>query len=80
MGFQLSFKSNAITPGPHIAVCDKIIDMGEQVGAVEYGSKITHQVYIGWELTDEDGVVKHIGRCYNLSKDPKSKLRQHLES
>ena len=79
MGFHLTFKSSyePISEGPHLAVCDKIIDLGEQVGSVDFGSKITHQVFIGWQVTDEDE-PRAIGQIYNISTDKKSKLRKDL--
>ena len=82
MGFHLVFKSNfePISEGTHLAVCDKVIDMGEQVGSEKFGSKVAHQVYIGWQVTDEGDSVKYIGKRYNLSTDKKSTLRKDLEA
>ena len=81
MGFHLKIKSNyePISEGPHVAVCDKVIDLGEQVGSAEYGSKISHQTYIGWTVTD-DGDPKTIHKIYNISTDKKSSLRKDMEA
>lgn len=82
MGFHLVFKSNfePISEGVHTAVCDKIIDLGEQVGAEKFGSKICHQYYIGWQIADDGPDIRYTGKIYNLSKDKKATLRKDLEA
>jgi len=82
MGFHLEIKENfePISEGVHVAVCDKIIDLGEQVGSAEYGSKISHQAYVGWQVTDDGEDTKPIGKIYNISTDKKAALRKDMEA
>lgn len=88
MGLHLSVNAGSYEPiaeGTHTAVCDKIIDLGRQVGSEEYGGKISPKVYIGWLVTDEmdenmNPKEKRIGRIYTASLDKKSNLRKDLEA
>lgn len=80
--FKLTFKSDfePISEGVHTAVCDKVIDLGEQVGSEEFGSKISRQVYIGWQVTDDGDEAKTIGKIYNVASGPRANLRKDLEA
>ena len=88
MGLHLSVNAGNYEPiaeGTHTAVCDRIIDLGRQVGSEEYGGKISPKVYIGWLVTDEmdenmNPKEKCIGRIYTASLDKKSNLRKDLEA
>lgn len=88
MGLVLSVNTAAYEPiaeGTHTAVCDRIIDLGRQVGLEEFGGKVAPKVWVGWLITDEvdsDGGMKekHIGRIYTASLDKKSSLRKDLEA
>lgn len=88
MGIHLSVSTATYEPiqeGTHTAVCDKIIDLGKQVGLEEFGGRISQKLYIGWLVADEvDGEMntkeKHIGRIYTASLDRKSSLRKDLEA
>lgn len=67
--------------GTHRAVCYRLIDLGTQHNA--HFDKWQHQVYIGWELSDEltdDGKPLIIGRTYTVSLSEKANLRAHLEA
>lgn len=88
MGLVLSVNTATYEPiaeGTHTAVCDRIIDLGRQVGLEEFGGKVAPKVWVGWLITDEvdsDGGMKekHIGRIYTASLDKKSSLRKDLEA
>ena len=88
MGLILSVNTTTYEPiqeGTHTAVCDKVIDLGRQVGLEEFGGKVAPKVWIGWlvnDEVDENGGMKekHIGRIYTASLDKKSSLRRDLEA
>ena len=88
MGLILSVNTTTYEPiqeGTHTAVCDKVIDLGRQVGLEEFGGKVAPKVWIGWlvnDEVDENGGMKekHIGRIYTVSLDKKSSLRRDLEA
>ena len=89
MGIHLSVNNGTtfepIAEGTHTAVCDRIIDLGKQVGLEEFGGKIAPKLFIGWLVTDEydqegNQKEKRIGRIYTASLDKKSSLRKDLEA
>lgn len=89
MGIHLSVNNGntfePIAEGTHTAVCDRIIDLGKQVGLEEFGGKIAPKLFIGWLVTDEydqegNQKEKRIGRIYTASLDKKSSLRKDLEA
>jgi hypothetical protein len=64
--------------GTHLAVCNRVIDLGAQETA--FGSK--HQIMLGWETAEEkmtDGRPFAISRRYVLSTDRRSNFRADLE-
>lgn len=82
-----------ITPtGNHRGVCTMVVDLGNQrVQSQMYGEKIKHQVYVAWELpdeqitwTDKDGAERtgpmRIGKTYTVSLHENANLRADLES
>lgn len=82
-----------ITPtGNHRGVCTMVVDLGNQrVQSQMYGEKIKHQVYVAWELpdeqiewTDKDGNARtgpmRIGKTYTVSLHENANLRADLES
>lgn len=82
-----------ITPtGNHRGVCSMVVDLGNQrVQSQMYGEKIKHQVYVAWELpdeqitwTDKDGKERtgpmRIGKTYTVSLHENANLRADLES
>lgn len=69
--------------GNHLAVCYEVIDLGTQTTEYQSETRRVHQIWIGWELTNElmdDGRPYVIGRRYTLSSHEKSSLRKDLES
>jgi hypothetical protein len=65
--------------GTHLAVCNRIVDLGTQDTA--FGSK--HQILLGWETAEEkmsDGRPFAISRRYVLSTDRRSNFRAALEA
>lgn len=81
-----------VPPGNHRGVCSMVIDLGRQsVQSAQYGNSVKHQVYLAWELpdeqiewTDRDGVARtgpmRIGKTYTLSTHENANLRRDLES
>lgn len=78
---------DGVSEGPHVAICDMVIDMGMQDG--KFGLK--PQIYIRFEVpgervkyTDESGVDKEgpkvIGKRYGNSLGENAILRKDLES
>jgi hypothetical protein len=64
--------------GTHLAVCNRVVDLGTQETA--FGSK--HQIMLGWETAEEkmsDGRPYTISRRYGLSTDRRSNFRADLE-
>lgn len=78
---------DGVSEGPHVAICDMVIDLGMQDGT--FGLK--HQIYIRFEVpgerikyTDESGVEREgpkcIGKRYGFTLGEKATLRKDLES
>lgn len=63
--------------GTHTAICDMVVDLGQQEGP--YGIK--HQLYIRWELPDEriGSEPMTIGKFYTNSLHEMAVLRHDLE-
>lgn len=89
MGIILADNSSSYTPleeGVYMAVCNQIIDLGEQESTGQFGDRVVRQAFIQWELPEEvvevDGVEKprRIGKTYNLSFNEKATLRKDLEN
>lgn len=76
--------------GTHIALCNMVVDLGLQRTTYQGEDKITHQVYIRWELPNErfewekDGEELEgpmvIGKTYTLSLSNKANLYKDLTS
>lgn len=76
--------------GTHIALCNQVVDLGLQRTTYLGEDKITHQVYIRWELPNErfewekDGEKLEgpmvIGKTYTLSLSNKANLYKDLTS
>ena len=76
--------------GTHIALCNQVVDLGLQRITYKGEDKITHQVYIRWELPNErfewekDGEELEgpmvIGKTYTLSLSNKANLYKDLTS
>ena len=81
-----------VPPGNHRGVCSMVVDLGNQrVQSQMYGEKIKPQVYVAWELpdeeitwTDRDGNERtgpmRIGKTYTVSLHENANLRADLES
>ena len=81
-----------VPAGNHRAVCSMVVDLGRQrIQSQMYGESIKHQVYIAWELPDEqmtwqdkDGNDKsgpmRIGKSYTVSLHENANLRADLEN
>lgn len=81
-----------VPPGNHRGICSMVVDLGNQlVQSQQFGDKVKHQVYIAWELpdeqitwTDKDGNERtgpmRIGKTYTLSTHENANLRRDLES
>lgn len=90
MGLTASESGNgdfAITPeGVYTARCYRIIDLGTQKGAEQFGGKEQHKVMISWELIGdkddkmEDGRPFSIHKRYTVSLHEKAQLRHDLEA
>lgn len=81
-----------VPTGNHRGVCTMLADLGQQrVQSQMYGEKVKHQVYVAWELPDEqitwqdkDGNDRsgpmRIGKTYTVSLHENANLRADLES
>ncbi len=79
-----------VPEGTHLAVCNMIVDLGMQRGEYMGEPKLTHQVYVRWELPHErnewekDGQKfegpMQIGKTYTLSLGEKANLFKDLTS
>jgi hypothetical protein len=83
---MISVKEKAgqqVTPGTHLAVCYRVVDLGTQPDS-GFGQK--EKIVIFWELPHErmvfDGVEKPMGisKFYTKSLSKKASLRKDLES
>lgn len=78
-----------VPEGTHQAVCNMIVDLGNQVTTYMGDESIKRQVYIRWEVPDErveyeiDGKKiegpMSIGKTYTLSLGEKANLRKDLQ-
>jgi len=75
--------------GVFLARCFKMVDVGTQTITSQFGTKDTRQVYLYFELLEddegekvrmEDGQPYIIFNSYKLSMHQKSALRKHLEA
>jgi hypothetical protein len=75
--------------GVFLARCFKMVDVGTQTITSQFGTKDTRQVYLYFELLEddegekvrmEDGQPYIIFNSYKLSMHQKSTLRKHLEA
>lgn len=69
--------------GNHLAICDRVIDIGTQESNFDGQAKLQRKVYIGWVIpgeTREDGEMFGVGKRYTFSSHEKSSLRKDLES
>lgn len=77
--------------GNHVAVCNMVVDLGQQRSVGQYGEKIKPEVWIRWETpdeiidwTDKDGNAQSgprvIGNTYTVSLHENANLRGMLES
>lgn len=75
--------------GVFLARCFKMVDVGTQTITSQFGTKDTRQVYLYFELLEddegekvrmEDGQPYIIFNSYKLSMHQKSALRKHLET
>jgi len=69
--------------GNHLAVCNRLIDLGTQKVDYEGQVKMQRKIFIGWVIpaeTTEDGRPFGIGKRYTLSMHEKSAMRKDLES
>lgn len=81
-----------VPAGNHRGVCSMVVDLGNQrVQSQMYGDKIKPQVYVAWELPDEEitwadkeGAERtgpmRIGKTYTVSLHENANLRADLES
>lgn len=81
-----------VPAGNHRAVCSMVVDLGNQrIQSQQYGESIKHQVYVAWELpdeeiewTDKDGAPHkgpmRIGKSYTVSLHENANLRADLEN
>jgi hypothetical protein len=76
--------------GTHTAICNMVVDLGNQETSYQGQTKTKHQVWLRWELpqeriewTDKDGNEKEgpmsLGRTYTCSLSEKANLRKDLE-
>jgi len=82
------------TPAPegtHFAVCDMVVDLGQQKTTYQGVESVKHQIYLRWQIPDErtewtDGEGKKqtgpvvIGKTYTASLGEKANLRKDLQS
>lgn len=82
------------TPAPegtHFAVCDMVVDLGQQKTTYQGVESIKHQIYLRWQIpaertewTDADGNKQNgpvvIGKTYTASLGEKANLRKDLQS
>lgn len=76
--------------GTHLAVCNMVVDLGNQESTYQGQTSVKHQCFIRWELPQEriefeqDGEKKEgpmvIGKRYTLSLNEKATLRKDLEA
>ena len=83
-----------VPQGNHRAICCTVVDLGDQlIRSPQFGDSVKHQVYIAWELPDEDPITwtdkdtneektgpMRIGRTYTLSLHENANLTADLES
>src|ERR1700757_2472795 len=80
-----------MTPeGVYTARCYRIIDLGTQKGAEQFGGKEQHKVMVSWELVGTDdpkmqegdnrGKPFSIHKRYTVSLSEKASLRADLEA
>ena len=79
-----------VPQGTHLAVCDMVVDLGQQETTYMGEKKIVHQVFIRWELPHERLEYEKDGQRYNLpmiisktytaSLSEKANLRKDLEA
>jgi hypothetical protein len=78
-----------VPEGVFLARCFKMVDVGTQTITSQFGTKDTRQVYLYFELLEddegekvrmEDGQPYIIFNSYKLSMHQKSALRKHLEA
>lgn len=78
-----------VEQGTHLAVCNMVVDLGNQLSTYKGEDKIQHKIYIRWEIPAErleyevDGQKKEgpmaIGKMYTASLSEKANLRKDLE-
>lgn len=69
--------------GNHLAVCNRVVDLGTQKVEYEGQIKMQQKVFIGWVIPGElmeDGRPFGIGKRYTLSMHEKAAMRKDLES
>lgn len=71
--------------GTHIAICNMVVDLGDQKTEYQGVESIKRQVYIRWEIPEERMMGERngpmvIGRTYTLSLHKKAGLRRDLEA
>lgn len=69
--------------GNHLAVCNRVIDLGTQRVDYEGQVKMQRKIFIGWVIPAElmeDGRPFGIGKRYTLSMHEKAAMRKDLES
>lgn len=80
-----------VPSGNHVAICNMVIDLGNQRTEYMGETKTKHQIYIRWELpnerlnwTDKDGNDREgpmtTGKTYTLSLHENAALRADLEN
>lgn len=71
-----------VSEGLHQALCNAVVDLGQQSVTWNEESKVKAQVFIRWELPTElmeDGRPMVLGRIYTNSLSKKANLRRDLE-
>ena len=78
-----------VPQGTHLAICNMVVDLGDQLTTYKGQEKIAHKIYVRWEVPAErleyevDGQKKEgplaIGKMYTASLSEKANLRKDLE-